>query len=117
MRIAPLVQAGQSQDLNGIAQAKIRGFNVGRVYVNGVQNDNLGMGVFAEEIERLEIVSGLTGFLYGASPVGGLINYQLKRPTGTELRRLTVGNYGDGSSSAMPTSAGRSATIPASGIA
>jgi iron complex outermembrane receptor protein len=94
MRIAPLVQAGQSQDLNGIAQATIRGFNVARVYVNGIQNDNLGMGVFAEEIERLEIVSGLTGFLYGASPVGGLINYQLKRPTGTEQRRLTVGNYG-----------------------
>lgn len=93
-KMAPLVQAGQSQDINGIAQATIRGFNVARVYVNGIQNNNLGFGVFAEEIERLEIINGLSGFLYGASPVGGVINYEMKRPTATPLRKVTLGNYG-----------------------
>lgn len=95
-KIAPLAQIGQSQDVNGIAQATLRGFNVARVYVDGIQNNNLGMGVFVEEIDRLELVGGLSGFLYGASPVGGVISYQLKRPTATALRQLTLGNYGSG---------------------
>lgn len=93
-KIAPLAQIGQSQDVNGIAQATLRGFNVARVYVDGIQNNNLGMGVFVEEIDRLELVGGLSGFLYGASPVGGVINYRLKRPTATARRQLTLGNYG-----------------------
>ena len=92
--MSPLVQAGQSQDINNIAQATLRGFDVARAYVNGVQNDNLGMGVFVEEIDQLEILNGLSGFLYGASPVGGVINYQLKRPTDYDLRNVTLGNYG-----------------------
>lgn len=92
--LAPLVQAGQSQDINNIAQATLRGFNVARTYVNGVQNNNLGMGVFVEEIEQLEILNGLSGFLYGASPVGGVINYRLKGPTEYDLRNVTIGNYG-----------------------
>ncbi len=92
--ISPLVQTGQSQDVNNIAQATIRGFNVARAYVNGVQNNNLGQGVFVEEIENLEIFNGLSGFLFGASPVGGLINYELKGPTEDDLRNVTVGNYG-----------------------
>ncbi len=91
---SPLVQAGQSQDVNNIAQATLRGFNVARAYVNGVQNNNLGMGVFVEEIGQLELLNGLSGFLYGASPVGGVINYQLKRPTEYDLRNITLGNYG-----------------------
>jgi iron complex outermembrane receptor protein len=92
--MTPLVQPGQSQDINNIAQATLRGFNVARAYVNGVQNNNIGMGVFIEEIDQLEILNGLSGFLYGASPVGGVINYQLKRPTAYDLRNLTIGNYG-----------------------
>ena len=92
--MTPLVQQGQSQDINNIAQATLRGFNVARAYVNGVQNNNIGMGVFIEEIDQLEILNGLSGFLYGASPVGGVINYQLKRPTAYDLRNLTIGNYG-----------------------
>lgn len=94
--MTPLVQTGQSQDINSIAQATLRGFNVARAYVNGIQNNNLGMGVFVEEIEQLEIINGLSGFLYGASPVGGVINYQLKRSTVDDLRALTIGNYGGG---------------------
>jgi iron complex outermembrane receptor protein len=92
--MTPLVQQGQSQDINNIAQATLRGFNVARAYVNGVQNNNIGMGVFVEEIDQLEILNGLSGFLYGASPVGGVINYQLKSPTAYDLRDLTIGNYG-----------------------
>lgn len=93
-KVAPLVQAGQPHDVNGIAQVTVRGFNVARVYADGVPNNSLGLGVFVEEMDRMEILSGLSGFLYGASPVGGLVNYQLKRPTDTNLRRLTLGNYG-----------------------
>lgn len=93
-QLAPQVQAGQSQDINNIAQATLRGFNVARAYLNGVQNNSLGMGVFVEEIGQLEIFNGLSGFLFGPSPVGGVINYQLKRPTGDNLRSVTIGNYG-----------------------
>lgn len=93
-KIAPLVQPGQPHDVNNIAQMSIRGFEVARVYLDGVPNNSLGLGVFVEEMDRLEILSGLSGFLYGTSPVGGLVNYQSKRPTAANLRRVTVGNYG-----------------------
>lgn len=95
-KVAPLVEAGQSQDVNNIVQATVRGFNVARAYVNGVQNNNLGMGVFVEEIGQLEIIGGLSGFMYGASPVGGTIHYQVKRPDGSDIRKVTVGDYGGG---------------------
>ncbi len=46
------------------------------------------------EIDRVEILSGTSGFLYGGNRVGGAVNYVTKNSTNVPLRRLTFGNYG-----------------------
>lgn len=49
-----------------------------------------------EDKERVEVLAGLSGFLYGPGNVGGLVNYVLKRPTPTPYGQFTVGDYGGG---------------------
>lgn len=49
-----------------------------------------------EDKERIEVLTGLSGFLYGAASPGGLINYVYKRPTIERLNSLTLGSYGAG---------------------
>ncbi len=51
-------------------------------------------GNFIEEMERLEILTGLSGFLYGPASPGGLVNYVLKRPTYERYYSVTLGNAG-----------------------
>ncbi|NMZ67345.1 iron complex outermembrane recepter protein [Pseudomonas peli] len=51
-------------------------------------------GNFIEEMERLEILTGLSGFLYGPASPGGLVNYALKRPTYERYNSVTLGNAG-----------------------
>ncbi|WP_434457699.1 TonB-dependent receptor [Stutzerimonas urumqiensis] len=51
-------------------------------------------GNYIEEMERLEILTGLSGFLYGPASPGGLVNYVLKRPTYERYNSITAGNAG-----------------------
>lgn len=70
----------------GYASAvNIRGFssagslniaNDGLRFTNGADGSN-----YLEEMEQLEVITGLTGFLYGPASPGGLVNYVIKRPT------------------------------------
>lgn len=83
----------------GYASAvNIRGFS-GAGSLN-IANDGLRFttgadaGNFLEDTEQLEIITGLTGFLYGPASPGGLANYVLKRPTYDTYRSVTVGNAG-----------------------
>jgi iron complex outermembrane receptor protein len=92
-RINPLTQTTYPQTMNGTSAANMRGFYVLTPAVDGIRN-NTAYGVFIEEIDRIEILDGLSGFLYGGGNVGGLVNYVLKRPTNTPLADVTVGNYG-----------------------
>lgn len=76
----------------------IRGFS-GSGNMN-IANDGLRFsngadaGNFIEDTEQLEIITGLTGFLYGPATPGGLINYVLKRPTYERYNSVTLGNAG-----------------------
>ncbi|MDR1085063.1 MAG: TonB-dependent receptor [Deltaproteobacteria bacterium] len=81
-------------DTDGITRVSTRGFQTSRTFVNGVMNDVLGFGVFVEEVETIEVISGLYGFMYGEGNPGGIINYNVKRPTAEFLNKITVGNYG-----------------------
>jgi iron complex outermembrane receptor protein len=47
-----------------------------------------------EDKERVEVLSGVSGFLYGPANVGGTINYVLKRPTAESFTNLKVGGTG-----------------------
>ncbi len=43
-----------------------------------------------EHLERVEILKGASGFLYGFGQPGGIINYVLKRPTDQPFRSLSM---------------------------
>lgn len=51
-------------------------------------------GNYLEDTEQLEIITGLTGFLYGPGSPGGLANYVLKRPTYERYNSVTLANAG-----------------------
>jgi iron complex outermembrane receptor protein len=45
-----------------------------------------------QEVAQVEVLTGLSGFLYGAGNIGGMVNYVTKRPTEERLNSVTVGN-------------------------
>ncbi|MED5619413.1 TonB-dependent siderophore receptor [Ideonella sp. BN130291] len=65
---------------DGIA---VRGFSANAL--NSVRRDGLPTNVYAdiplEHMERVDVLKGLSGFLYGVGEPSGLVNYILKRPT------------------------------------
>jgi iron complex outermembrane recepter protein len=65
---------------DGIA---VRGFSANAI--NSVRRDGLQTNVYAdiplENMERVDVLKGLSGFLYGVGEPSGLVNYVLKRPT------------------------------------
>jgi len=73
----------------------IRGFQVNNPIVNGIPYASRVAGVpTMQELERVEIINGATGFLYGGGRVGGAVNYVTKRPTLHDLRNMAFGSYG-----------------------
>jgi iron complex outermembrane receptor protein len=46
------------------------------------------------DVDRIEILNGVSTFLDDAPSIGGVINYVLKRPTAEPLAQVTLGNYG-----------------------
>lgn len=93
-RVAPTAQMGEASYRNDEPTVNLRGFQVYLPYRNGIFGDYLGLGTTTEDVERVEIFTGLSGFLYGAGNVGGMINYISKRPTSERFNRVTVGNSG-----------------------
>jgi iron complex outermembrane recepter protein len=87
------------QNLNGNSMFYMRGFSVTQ-FTNGAGITYDGMlggagGMFytsLEDKERVEVLSGVDGFLYGTGSVGGNINYVLKRPTPIPYFGITAGD-------------------------
>jgi len=91
------------------AQIEYRGgAEMGRPQTRGlqgsvVQNSRLdGFNVVSttaypmEQLDRVEILNGLEGALYGPANPAGLFSYILKRPTDTPLRRVAIGHSDNG---------------------
>ncbi|QLF93996.1 TonB-dependent siderophore receptor [Pseudomonas sp. ABC1] len=76
----------------------VRGFSASgnlNVANDGLRFSNSSnSGNAIEEMERLEVVTGLSGFLYGPGTPGALLNYVLKRPTTERYNSVTLGNAG-----------------------
>ncbi|ARP92695.1 TonB-dependent siderophore receptor [Bordetella genomosp. 9] len=49
-----------------------------------------------EQFERVELLKGASGFMYGFGTPGGLINYVTKRPTDEPLRQIDLGYISPG---------------------
>lgn len=71
----------------------IRGFDGYNTAENGLRRA-YNHAATLEDKERVEILNGLSGFLYGAASPGGMINFVYKRPTMERLNRVSLGNYG-----------------------
>jgi iron complex outermembrane recepter protein len=99
LRMNPVVQLQQPTSFNGRATFNIRGFTQTSFDEDGMLDSN-GWGIAMEEYERVEVLSGLSGFLYGPANVGGLINFVSKRPTETPFAKVTAGDIGLGDSGA-----------------
>jgi iron complex outermembrane receptor protein len=90
-RINPVAQL-ETPRSRFYSSAVLRGFSVGwNSQIDGMRNGN---NADVEDKERIEIVTGLSAFLYGVGNVGGTVNYVLKRPTTEALRSVTVGYAG-----------------------
>ena len=94
LKVVPNVYGSGQSDLAATMNLSTRGLWTQRNVVNGVPTDNAGMGIFVEDVESMEVLSGLSGFMYGQGNVGGLISYNLKRPTYEFYNKIKVGNYG-----------------------
>ncbi|MCT7911412.1 TonB-dependent receptor [Arcobacter lacus] len=74
----------------------MRGFSVYNPIINGISYANQSTSIpMIQDIERVEIISGATGFLYGGGRVGGAVNYITKKPTTEDLRNVSIGSYGN----------------------
>ncbi|MDB6060281.1 MAG: TonB-dependent receptor protein [Verrucomicrobiaceae bacterium] len=93
-KINPLTQNSAPSTVYDTPYAVIRGFHTQQGIVDGVRLSSALYGISMEEMERVEIINGLSGFLYGAGNVGGTTNFVLKRPTEKRVTNVTLGNYG-----------------------
>ncbi|MCR1816193.1 TonB-dependent siderophore receptor [Aliarcobacter butzleri] len=97
-KMNPVIQNSAPTSVYGTPYAAIRGFHTQSGIMDGLRLSSTSTGIAMEELERVEVINGLTGFMYGVSGsegIGGTTNYVLKRPTYKRLTNLTVGNYGN----------------------
>lgn len=70
----------------------VRGFSADTF--NNVRRDGLLANVYAdvplENKERIDVLKGVSGFLYGGGDPSGLVNYVVKRPTRDPLLDVTA---------------------------
>lgn len=92
-KINPVTRLTDSQArVDLAAPVLMRGFAAGSTALNGYKRGWTNVGASTEDIERVEILTGMSGFLYGAGNVGGVINYVTKRPTPERYNAIHVGN-------------------------
>jgi iron complex outermembrane receptor protein len=98
-KMNPIAQNSGPSTVYGTQYAVFRGFGTESGLMDGLPLSSSSTGIAMEELDRVEIINGLTGFMYGASSssggIGGTTNYVLKRPTYSRLSDFTVGNYGN----------------------
>lgn len=90
-RLNPVTQLNspQTRFFTGVT---MRGFSVGSTKrIDGLPSGTTYVNTDLEDKESIEVLTGLSGFLYGAGNVGGTLNYVMKRPTAERLATVTAG--------------------------
>ena len=73
----------------------LRGFQTTNPILEGIKTTfTNSVAIEPVETQRVEILNGASGFMYGSGNVGGAINYTLKKSTDEPLKNITIGNYG-----------------------
>ena len=63
--------------------------------VDGMANINRGVEMPLEMFDRVEVLKGLSGFMYGFGSPGGIVNYVTKRPTDKTTLSVDAGYQSD----------------------
>lgn len=92
--VATLMESG---GYTSMSRVMVRGFTAAD---QSDLRDGLGDRSFAfvplENVERIEVLNGLSSFLHGFSALGGTVNYVGKQPTAAPYASLAGGVYGGG---------------------
>jgi len=91
-KMNPVTQFSWPQAQNDSPYIYTRGFQTGTSSRNGVTRDGYDHGVSMADVAKVEVLTGMSGFLYGAGNIGGMVNYVSKRPTDERFSAVTVGN-------------------------
>ena len=59
--------------------------------IDGLPYIGYGITMPYDHFERVELLKGLSGFMYGFGTPGGVVNYVTKKPTDTPVRSIDVG--------------------------
>ncbi|SEH51156.1 TonB-dependent receptor [Magnetospirillum fulvum] len=78
-----------------MSRMMVRGFNAAdqNEFRDGLVDRSFSF-VPLENVERIEVLNGFSGFLTGFGAQGGTVNYVSKKPTDTPLASLSSGVYG-----------------------
>ncbi|WP_172313785.1 TonB-dependent siderophore receptor [Paraburkholderia solitsugae] len=82
---------------NGISENSmftVRGMPIdtlNSIKVDGQTSPSWDTDLSLEPFEQVELLKGLSGFMYGFGSPGGIVNYVLKRPTDDPYRSMSVG--------------------------
>jgi iron complex outermembrane receptor protein len=93
LKYSPVAQNAQPFTFLGLSNVYLRGFSSISYAIDGMRADGNAL-ITLEDKERVEVLTGLTGFLYGGTDVGGMVNYVYKKPTPVPYYSLTAGDYG-----------------------
>lgn len=63
--------------------------------VDGMANINRGVEMPLEMFDSVEVLKGLSGFMYGFGSPGGIVNYVTKRPTDKSIFSVDAGYQSD----------------------
>ena len=93
-KIIPVIQLNRPHITDGSSAARMRGFRNTTVAHNGISSEKWSgaYDTVMEQTAQIEVLTGLSGFFYGASGLGGTINYVSKKPTDERINELTFGN-------------------------
>lgn len=92
------LDAAVTASSNGVARESsmitVRGLPLD--LLNGYKIDGLNISAWntdfpLEHFEQVELLKGLSGFMYGFAQPGGILNYKLKRAGDTPITRVTTG--------------------------